>query len=65
MPDEATTRWTVTAPKDTDIAVHWQVFDQALAEARESFADLAPDEQQALVDEATAAVRQNIEKLSS
>jgi hypothetical protein len=38
-------------------AVKWRVFDQTVAEAREKFADLPPDELQALIDEATAEVR--------
>jgi hypothetical protein len=82
---DATTRWTVTVSRETDIAVRsflaqrglkkgdlsrfiedavrWRVFDQALAEAREGLADLAPEAQQALVDEAMAAVRQDIRAL--
>jgi hypothetical protein len=35
----------------------WQRFNQTLAEARDGFADLPPEAQQVLVDEATAAVR--------
>jgi hypothetical protein len=38
-------------------AVKWRVFDQTLAEAREKFTDLAPDDLQAMIDEATASVR--------
>jgi hypothetical protein len=38
-------------------AVKWRVFDQTVAEAREKFADLPPDELQAMIDEATADVR--------
>jgi hypothetical protein len=38
-------------------AVKWRVFDQTLNEAREKFADLAQDELQALIDEATISVR--------
>ena len=41
-------------------AVKWRVFDQTLAETREKFADLAPEEMQALIDEATASVRQEM-----
>jgi hypothetical protein len=41
-------------------AVKWRVFDQTLAETREKFADLAPEELQALIDEATASVRQEM-----
>jgi hypothetical protein len=33
------------------------VFDQTVAEAREKFADLPPDELQAMIDEATVDVR--------
>ncbi len=75
----ATTRWTVSVSKETDVAVRsflarrglkkgdlskffeeavkWRVFQQTLAEARRGFADLSPDEGQALVDEALAAAR--------
>lgn len=38
-------------------AVRWRVLDQTVAEARERFADLPPDEAEALIDEAVAAVR--------
>jgi hypothetical protein len=38
-------------------AVKWRVFDQTLSETREKFSDLAPDELQALIDEATAGAR--------
>ena len=38
-------------------AVKWRVFQQTLTEARRGFADLPPDEGQALVDEALAAAR--------
>jgi hypothetical protein len=38
-------------------AVKWRVFDQTLNEAREKFADLAQDELQALIDEATLSGR--------
>lgn len=79
MPDDATTRWTVSVSKETDAAVRdflaergmedgdlskfveeavkWRVFDRALAEARRGFADLSPEEGEALVEEALAAVR--------
>jgi hypothetical protein len=79
MPADATTRWTVSVSKETDIAVRsflaqhgleegdlskfveeavkWRVFDQTLAEVRRGFADLSPEEGEALVDEALAAVR--------
>lgn len=51
-------------PDDTIImrwiedAVSWRVLDQATAEARAGFADLAPHEIEALADEAVASVRQ-------
>lgn len=38
-------------------AVKWRVFDRTLSEAREKFADLPPDELQAMIDEATARTR--------
>ncbi len=38
-------------------AVKWRVFDQTLGEVREKFADLPPDDLQALIDEATSSVR--------
>jgi hypothetical protein len=44
-------------------AVKWRVFDQTLAETRGAFADLTPEAGQALIDEATAAVRQDTRKL--
>ena len=36
-------------------AVRWRVLDQTVAEARAGFADLPPDELQALLDEAVEA----------
>lgn len=82
MSENATTRWTVTVFKSTDIAVRtflarrdlkkddlskfieeavkWRVFDQTLTEAREAFADLAPDDAQQLVDEAWKSTRVKI-----
>ena len=41
-------------------AVRWRVFDQTLAETREKFADLPPDDLQAMIDEATASARLQI-----
>jgi len=38
-------------------AVKWRVFDQTLAEARETFADLTPDALESLMDEAVTATR--------
>jgi hypothetical protein len=38
-------------------AVKWRVLDQTMAEARASFADLPPDDVEALADEAVTAVR--------
>lgn len=79
MTDEATTRWTVSVSRETDIAVRsflaqrgmkkgdlskfieeavkWRVLDQTIAEARSKFADMPPDELEAVIDEAVAAVR--------
>ena len=39
-------------------AVRWRVLDQTVAEARSRFADLSPDELEAVIDEAVAAARQ-------
>jgi len=39
-------------------AVKWRVLDQTVAEARSKFSDLAPDELEAMVDEAITTVRQ-------
>ena len=41
-------------------AVQWRVFDQTLTEVRSSFADLAPDDLQSLINEATEAVRHDM-----
>ncbi len=38
-------------------AVKWRVFDQTLADVRSKFADLPPDELEALIDEAVSAAR--------
>ena len=38
-------------------AVRWRVFDQTVREVREKFADLPPEELQAVIDEACASVR--------
>lgn len=38
-------------------AVKWRVFHETLTEVRERFADLPPDEIQAIIDEACASVR--------
>ena len=38
-------------------AVRWRVLDQTVAEARDKFADLPPEEAEALIDEAVAAAR--------
>jgi hypothetical protein len=43
--------------KFVEEAVKWRVFDETLAEVREKFADLQPDELQQLIDEATQNVR--------
>ncbi len=39
-------------------AVKWRVLDQTVADARGKFADLPPDEVEAMVDEAVTSVRQ-------
>jgi hypothetical protein len=39
-------------------AVKWRVLDQTMAEARGKFADLPPEELEAVIDEAVAATRQ-------
>jgi hypothetical protein len=41
-------------------AVKWRVLDQTIAEARSKFADLSQDSVQALVDEASFAVRDDL-----
>ena len=41
-------------------AVRWRVFDQTLAETREKFADLPPEDLQAMIDEATASARSDM-----
>jgi hypothetical protein len=38
-------------------AVKWRVLDQTMAEARRKFADLSPNDLQALLDEAITAAR--------
>ena len=38
-------------------AVKWRVLDQTVAEARSKFADMAPQELEALIEEAVAAAR--------
>jgi hypothetical protein len=79
MPNDTSTRWTVSVSRETDIAVRsflaqrgmkkgdlskfiedavkWRVFDQTLAEARDRFADIPPQELESLIDEAVAAAR--------
>lgn len=39
-------------------AVKWRVLDQTVVEARSKFPDLAPEELEALIDEAVIAARQ-------
>ena len=39
-------------------AVRWRVLDQTVAEARAAFADLPPDQLQAMIDEAITTGRQ-------
>lgn len=80
MPNDTTTRWTVSVSRDTDIAVRsflaqrgmkkgdlskfiedavkWRVLDQTMAEARGTFANVAPEALESLVDEAVTATRQ-------
>lgn len=43
-------------------AVKWRVLDQTIAEVRGKFADLSQEDVQALVDEATRAVRDDMRK---
>jgi hypothetical protein len=38
-------------------AVKWRILDQTIAEARDAFADMTPDELDALLEEAVAAAR--------
>ena len=38
-------------------AVKWRILDQTIAEARDAFADMAPDELDALLEEAVKATR--------
>ena len=38
-------------------AVKWRVLDRTMAEARDKFADLPPDEVEAMMEEAVAAAR--------
>lgn len=46
--------------KFVEEAVKWRVFEQTLAEVREQVADIPPEEMQAIIDEATTAVRQDM-----
>lgn len=39
-------------------AVKWRVLDQTIAQAREKFADMPPEDLEATIDEAVAAARQ-------
>lgn len=41
-------------------AVKWRVLDQTIAEAREKFADVPPGDMQALIDEATLSIREQM-----
>jgi hypothetical protein len=52
-------------PRVIEDAGRWREFDQILAEVREGFADLPPEVQQALVDKATAAVREERRRLGA
>ncbi len=40
-------------------AVRWRVFDQTIADARSRFADLPPDDLQALIEDAVSTTRKN------
>lgn len=40
-------------------AVRWRVFDRTIAEARSRFADLPPDEFEALIDDAVSTTRKS------
>jgi hypothetical protein len=40
-----------------EAAVKWRVFDQTLAETRKKFADLASEDPQTMIDEATTKAR--------
>lgn len=42
-------------------AVRWRVLDQTVAEARSKFADMPPDDLEALLDEAVTETRQAFE----
>ena len=46
-------------------ALKWRVFALTLSEAREKFADLAPDDLQTLLDEASAGVRAEMPPLAN
>jgi hypothetical protein len=58
MPDE-TTRWTVSVSKETDITVRTFLAQRGMknGDLRSKFADLPPDELEALIDEAVSAAR--------
>ena len=43
--------------KFVEDAVKWRLFDQTVNEARESFADVPPNELQNIIDEAITSVR--------
>ncbi len=46
-------------PKFIEEAVRWRVLDQTIAEARAGFADLPPEELDAVIGEALAAARRS------
>ena len=46
--------------KFVEEAVKWRVLDQTIAEVREKFADMQPDELQAMIDEATQDLREEM-----
>ena len=48
--------------KFVEDAVKWRVLDETIAEARSKFSDLSQDDLQALIDEASIAVRDEMRK---
>jgi len=48
--------------KFVEEAVKWRLFDETVQQARERFADMPPQEIEALVDEAVQAARQDMRK---
>ena len=52
-------------PKFIEEAVKWRIFDRTLNEAREMFADMAPDDLQTLLNEALTRVRAEMPPLAT